>query len=137
MIGYGKRVLLVFNTEMIPLPLATILKQEGFLVVQVRDAVQALYALRGRRFDAIVTDYDLPDFTGLDLLRQSKLVWPGIPVLFFAEANWAICDAAARLGAFAWVRKSSNSGILLSLLALATEQDIEKEPMRTAEAVWA
>ena len=137
MIGYGKRVLLVFDPETIPLSLASILEEEGFLVVQVRDAVQALCAMRRRRFDAVITDYTLAEFTGLDLLRQSHLAWPDIPVLFFADENWEISDRAAGLGGFAWIRKSSDPGILLSLLALATEQATEQESMRIVEEVWA
>ncbi len=120
-----------------PLPLAAILEGEGFLVVQAHDAVQALYAMYDRHFDVVVTDYDLPDFTGLDLLGQLQLTWPEVPVLFFSTVNWKICDTVVRLGAFAWIRKSSDPGILLSLLALATEHNVECESIWTREAVRA
>jgi two-component system response regulator HydG len=129
MIGHGKRVLLVHGPETMPLLLATILEQEGFLVAQTHDGVQALCAMHCRHFDAVVTDYPLPDITGLDLLRQSKLVWPEIPVILFARVDWDICDTAEFLGAFAWIRKSSDPGILLSILALAMEQNVERESL--------
>jgi len=52
-----------------PLPLASMLKEEGFLVVHAHDGVQAPCGIHNRRLDAVITDYSLPDITALDLLR--------------------------------------------------------------------
>jgi DNA-binding NtrC family response regulator len=137
MIGYGKRVLLVHDPEPMPLPLATILEEEGFLVVQAHDGVQALCAMHYRHFDVVVTDNYLPDITGVDLLNQLHLAWPEVPVILFAEVDWDTCDTAKLIGAFAWIRKSSDPGILLSMLALALEQNVERESVRALEEVRA
>jgi two-component system OmpR family response regulator len=130
-------VLLVHDPETMPLPLATILEQDGFLVVQAHDGVQALCAMHYRHFDVVVTDGYLPNGTGLDLLNQLHIAWSEIPTILFAEVDWDTCDRAELLGAFAWIRKSSDPGILLSLLALALEQNVVRESVWALEEVTA
>lgn len=137
MIGYGKRVLLVHDPKTMPLPLTTILEQEGFFVAHAHDGVRALCAMRYRHFDVVVTDCHLPDDTGVDLLNQLHMAWPKAPVIQFAEIEWDTCDRAELLGAFAWIRKSSDPGIPLSMLALALEQNVEQESIRALEEITA
>lgn len=69
MIDDGKHVLHVHDPETMSLPLASMLELEDFLVVHAHDGVQALCGIYNRRLDAVVTDYSLPDITGLELLR--------------------------------------------------------------------
>ena len=85
MIGSGKCVLVVNEMESMRLFLAEMLGQQGFAVVQACDGVQALAEMQQRHVDVVVTDYHMPRLTGLDLLRQSQMVWPEIPVIFFSE----------------------------------------------------
>ena len=105
--------------------LAEVLGQEGFSVVQACDGVQALCEMQQRHFDVVVTDYHMPRLDGLDLLRQSQMAWPEIPVIFFSEIEWDKSDQTEARGAFAWIRKSSDPGVLLSMLALAVEHGVE------------
>jgi DNA-binding NtrC family response regulator len=72
MIGSGTRVPLVHDQETIPLSLATYLKRERFHVIHAHDAVQALCAMPCRHFDVVVTDSELPEFTGLNLLKRQE-----------------------------------------------------------------
>ena len=127
MIGYGKRVLLVHDPETTHLPLVATLQQEGFVVVEAPDGIRALCEMQIRQFDVVVTDYHLPDATGLDLLKQLQIAWPEIPVIQFTETGWGKCGMASVLEPFAWVRKSSDLGILLSMLAWAMEQRTAQE----------
>lgn len=135
MIGYGKRLLLIHDPETTQLPLAAILKQEGFVVVQVPDEVQARCEMRFRHFDAVVIDYHIPDLNGLALLRQSRTTWPERPIILFTEVDLDMYDLAQALGAFAWVRKSSDPSLLLSMLSLAMTQRVERESVRPLEPV--
>ncbi len=131
MIGYGKRLLLIHDPETTQLPLTTMLEQEGFVVVQVHGGVQALCEIQFRHFDAVVINSHIPDLNGLDLLKQSRTTWPEIPIILFAEADWDKCDVAKAIGAFAWIRKSSDLSILLSMLSLAMNQREERESGQT------
>ncbi len=130
MIGYGKRLLLIHDPETTQLPLDAILAQEGFVVVQVADGVHALYEMQFHHFDVVVIDSHVPDLHGLDLLKQSRATWPEPPIILFTEVDWDMYDLAQALRAFAWVRKSSDTGILLSMLSLAMTQRVERESVR-------
>jgi len=135
MIGYGKRLLLIHDPETTQLPLAAILDQEGFVVVQVPDGVQAIGEMQFRHFDAVVITSDIPDLQELDLLRQSRTTWPERPIILFTEVDWDMYDLAQALGAFAWVRNSADPSILLTMLSLAITQSVKRESVRTLEQV--
>jgi DNA-binding NtrC family response regulator len=126
MISYGKRVLVVDDDERERQETALMLDQAGFTVVQVCDGLYALSEMQKRRFDVVVTDCHMPHLNGLDFLAQSRVIWPDTPVIIFSETRYMSEMAAAR-GAFAWVRKSSDFSILLSMLAVAMEQGVEWE----------
>jgi len=127
MSGYGKRVLLVHDMEGIRQSLAAALEEERFIVMQVQDGAQAIDELQRRHFDAVVTEDRLPRLNGLDLLKECRLTWPETPVIVFSQLDWDRIDLATAQGAFAWIRKSSDPGILLSILALAVNQTVARE----------
>jgi two-component system chemotaxis response regulator CheY len=125
MIGYGKRVLLVDDMETARQPLAAVLEEEGFVVMQAQDGVQALCEMQLRHFDAVITGYRIPRLNGLELLRQCQMAWPEIPVILFSKIEWEKEDLAKARGAFAWVQKSPDPRVLLSILALSVDQGVE------------
>jgi len=137
MIGYGKRALVLDDTETMRLLLAEVLGQQGFAVAQACDGVQALCEMQQHHFDVVVTDYHMPRLDGLDLFRQSQMAWPEIPVILFSEIEWGKSDLVEARGAFAWIRKSSDPGVLLSMLAWAVEQGVEWESQHAMEQVGA
>jgi len=79
----------------------------------------------------------MPRLDGLDLLRQSQMAWPEIPVILFSEIEWDKSDLVEARGAFAWIRKSSDPGVFLSMLAWAVEQGVEWESQHAIEQVGA
>ena len=119
MIGYGKRVLLVDDMTMVRQRLAEVLEENEFVVVQAQSGGQALREMQLRRFDAVVTGDRMPLLDGLDLLSHCRMVRPGTPVVLFANLDWERIDLAEARGAFAWISKSSDPGVLLSMLTLA------------------
>lgn len=137
MIGYGKRVLLVNEMAAFRMFLAEVLEQQGFTVVQACDGVQALCEMHQRHIDVVVTDNHMPRLNGLDLLQHFQMTWPEIPVIFFSDLEWDTSDLIEARGAFAWIRRSSDPGILLSMLALAVEQGVEREFRHSTEWVGA
>ena len=136
MISYGKRVLVVDGDERERQETALVLEQAGFAVVQACDGLYALSEMQKRRFDFVVTDCQMPHLNGLDFLAQSRVIWPDTPVIILSETRYMSEMAAAR-GAFAWIRKSSDSSVLLSMLAVAVEQGVEWESKHAMERVGA
>jgi len=135
MIGFGKRVLAGNEMAAMRQFLAEVLEQQGFTMVRACDGVQALCELQQRHVDVVVTDYHMPRLNGLDLLRQSQMVWPEVPVIFFSDLERDTGGLTQARGAIAWIRQLSDPGILFSMLALAVEQGVEWKPRRATEWV--
>jgi CheY-like chemotaxis protein len=102
---------------------ALLLEQAGFPVVQACDGLHALSEMQKRRCDVVVTDCQMSHLNGLDFLAQSRMIWPDTPVILYSETRY-MSEMAATRGAFAWIRKSSDSSVLLSVLAMAMEPGV-------------
>jgi DNA-binding NtrC family response regulator len=124
MMSYGKRVLVVDDDGRARQETALLLEQAGFPVVQACDGLHALSEMQKRRCDVVVTDCQMPHLNGLDFLAQSRIIWPDTPVILYSETRY-MSEMAATRGAFAWIRKSSDSSVLLSVLAMAMEPGVE------------
>jgi CheY-like chemotaxis protein len=135
MIGYGKHILLAYDPEQMPLPLATILAPKGYIVVRAHDGVQAISEMRFRHFDAVVPDAFLPDIAHLHRVTQSQLPRSDIPIILFSNADGNTYDLVEVRVVFAWIRQFSDSGILLGMLALAMERRVERESVWAPEMV--
>lgn len=80
--GHGRHVLYVDDDEALVLLTARVLRRKGFTVTTFTDPLAALEALQAHpgAFDVLVTDYNMPGYSGLDLLRQAKNIRPDLPV---------------------------------------------------------
>ena len=119
MFGYGKHVLVVDDDQSARQETARLLERVGFMVVQASDSLDALRDMQQQHFDAVVTDFHMPYLNGLDFLAQSRVIRSDTPVIIVSKAPWEMSETATVHGAFAWVRKSSDPGLLLMMLALA------------------
>jgi len=93
-----------------------LLKELGFLNVQeAEDGVEALVKLRADEFDFVVSDWNMPNMTGIELLREiradAKL--KHLPVLMVtAEAKKENIIEAAKAGASGYVVKPFTAATL-------------------------
>ena len=80
--GQGRRVMYVDDDQALVFLIARVLKRKGFAVTTFTDPHAAHAALRAdpMGFDLLVTDYNMPGFSGIDLLRQAKVIRPDLPV---------------------------------------------------------
>src|SRR4029077_3247881 len=108
----------------------------GFPVVQACDGLHALSEMQKRRCDVVVADCQMSHLNGLDFLAQSRMIWPDTPVILYSETRY-LSEMAATRGAFAWICKSSDSSVLLSVLAMAMELGGEWESRHTMQRVGA
>ena len=81
--GSGQHVLYVDDDEVIVLMVERLLVQAGYRVTIFTDGSEAVAAVRADplSFDLIVTDYNMPGFTGLDVARAVAAIQPGLPVV--------------------------------------------------------
>ncbi len=80
--GEGKHVMYVDDDEALVFLVERVLTRKGFRVSSFSDPHLASVTLRERahEFDLLVTDYNMPGFCGVDLLREAREVRPDLPV---------------------------------------------------------
>lgn len=93
-----------------------LLKELGFVKVsEAEDGVEALKKLRSEPFDFVVSDWNMPNMTGIDLLREIRAdeKLKHLPVLMVtAEAKKENIIAAAQAGASGYVVKPFTAATL-------------------------
>jgi two-component system chemotaxis response regulator CheY len=93
-----------------------LLKELGFHNVdEAEDGVEALSKLRGGDYRFVISDWNMPNMTGLELLKliRADAVLKGLPVLMVtAEAKKENIVAAAQAGASGYVVKPFTSATL-------------------------
>jgi two-component system chemotaxis response regulator CheY len=93
-----------------------LLKELGFTNVdEAEDGVIALQKLRASDFDFVVTDWNMPNMTGIELLRaiRADAALKALPVLMItAEAKKENIIAAAQAGASGYIVKPFTAGTL-------------------------
>ena len=93
-----------------------LLKELGFANVQeAEDGVDALNKLRNTEFDFVVSDWNMPNMTGIELIRtiRADAKLKHLPVLMVtAEAKRENIIAAAQAGASGYVVKPFTAATL-------------------------
>ena len=98
------------------------LKEAGYNVACAADGKKALDLFSENSFHAVLTDLDMPQLSGNELLRQIKKQSPDTPVIVitaYAAINSAV--DAIKSGAFQYLTKPLNRDALLHTLKNALE----------------
>jgi PAS domain S-box-containing protein len=80
--GKGKHVMYVDDDHALVFLVERVLTRKGFRVTTFTDPLEAQSALMARPqdFDLLVTDYNMPGYSGIDLLRAAKGIRADLPV---------------------------------------------------------
>lgn len=103
--------------------LQRVLRQTGMAINAIHEAgdgQQALHVLHGQKVNLVLTEINMPNMDGLQLLAAIKrsAEWASIPVVMITtEGREARVAEAARLGAFGYVRKPFNADQIKESLA--------------------
>lgn len=83
----GARILIVDDQRDLARQLRLALEEEsrGYQVVDVPSAEEALLEVRLDPPHLLVTDYQLPGMTGIELVQRIQHLWPGVPVIVLAD----------------------------------------------------
>lgn len=84
-------------------------------VVLPSSVAGALAAVDRDSFDCIVSDFDMPGQTGLDLAQELKDRGKSIPMLFYTGADLTAADSASFEFVLATVRKPDFYKLILTL----------------------
>ena len=110
-LGRGKRVMYVDDDEALVFLVERVLKRKGFSVSTFTDPRLAAAALRAHPldFDLLVTDYNMPGYSGIELLRETRLIRPDLPVaLASGYVTAEIEKSALSVGARALIHKPND-----------------------------
>ncbi|MEK9802455.1 MAG: ATP-binding protein [Curvibacter sp.] len=79
--GFGRHVMYVDDDQALAFLVERVLGRRGFKVSVYTDPRAALAALREQQdFDLLVTDYNMPDYSGVDLLKEARQIRPRLPM---------------------------------------------------------
>lgn len=80
--GNGRHVMYVDDDQALVFLIARVLTRKGFKVTTFSDPLEAKAALQDHpeAFDLLVSDYNMPGYSGIDLLRDAKRIRPDLPV---------------------------------------------------------
>src|SRR5215831_14678439 len=116
------RILIVDDQERMAAVIATVLRFASYECDLVTDSERALALLANHTYDAVVTDWKMPEIDGMELLRRVKRDHPGLPVILItAYGSVSSAVAAMRAGAFDYVTKPFDNDELRAAVARALE----------------
>jgi len=79
------RILLVDDEAAIRRCVNTYLSRAGYAVTAVADGQRALEALRADSYDLLITDQQMPNLTGAELISKLRLAGMNLPVIIAAS----------------------------------------------------
>ena len=100
------RILVVDDEESIREFLEIMLKKEGYETTCAEDGQIALDTLKKKSFDLVISDLQMPNVTGLELLKQVKGSYPDLTFMMitaFGTTETAV--EAMKLGAYDYITK--------------------------------
>ena len=104
-------VMYVDDDEALVFLVRRLLRRRGYQVSGFTDPHEATAALRAepQRYDLLVTDYNMPGFCGVDLVREARRIRPDLPVaLASGYVTAEIEQAAMAEGASALIHKPND-----------------------------
>lgn len=126
------KVLIIDDDPTFCIMLKSFLVKKGFEAIEVHNARQSIKAIQKHEFDIILTDFRLPDVTGLDLLKNIKNIVPNTPVILMTSyANIRTAVNAIKMGAYEYVTKPINPDEVLATIHNALNSVEEKRSLAT------
>ena len=124
-----EKILIVDDEPFICENLKRILEEEHYGTVVAGDGRTALKLLKGEMVDLVFLDLNLPDTTGLELLRQIKEWDPDLLVIImtgYASVESAV--EAIKMGAYDYIKKPFKADVIKLIVKLSLEtQNLKRE----------
>ncbi|MBF0191200.1 MAG: response regulator [Magnetococcales bacterium] len=113
-----ERILIVDDSAVIRGMMLTALRSHGFQAETVEHGVAALAKLQERRYDLMISDYDMPHMNGLELcmkVRQEPSPWQQMPIIFVTARDAKADEVRVKsLGVQAFITKPFNADRFLA-----------------------
>ena len=117
------KILIVDDEEQLRSLLSRIIALEGFAVSEAGDLKTALKFLEKDHVDVILCDVKLPDGSGVDFVKDTRLKFPLVEIILLtAYANVGDGVQAMKNGAFDYILKGDDNDKVIPLLFKAVEK---------------
>ncbi|MEM1135847.1 MAG: response regulator [Bacteroidota bacterium] len=106
-----KNILVVEDFRSIQDVICRTLEKQGFLISRADDGAEAWEIVQKETIDLVITDFNMPNMSGMDLLKsmKSNAATAHIPVIFVTTENdIELKKEAKKHGLFAWMSKPYN-----------------------------
>ncbi len=124
-----KKLLVVDDDALIRQSLSEVLRLEGYDVDEASSGGDALRALGESEPDLVITDFNMPEVDGMQLLREIRARRPGLPVILitgYGTVEQAV--EAMKAGAYDYVSKPIIDDEMKMVIRRAVnEQDLREE----------
>ena len=124
-------LLVVEDDSSVRSTVVTFLELEGFTVDSVGSTREALSRLGNNRYDIVLTDILMPQRDGVEVLREVKRRWPGLPVIAISGGGWIganeLLGMAERLGADNILQKPVRRDDLIRAVDDALAANLKKQ----------
>jgi CheY-like chemotaxis protein len=112
--GLSPAILYVDDDEAIRIIYGKVLLQVGYRVELAGDGQAGWDLLQGKKYDLLITDLDMPQLTGLELVVRVRRAGMALPIIIASgHASFADDDAYASLRPFSSLRKPFTAEALL------------------------
>ncbi len=133
----GEQILVVDDERSIRTSLSGILQDEGYQVVAVGSAAEALSNLQESPSDLVILDIWMPDKDGLTTLEEIKRHWPHVAVVMISgHGTIETAVRATKLGAYDFIEKPLSLEKTLLVVERALEHTrLEREYQRLRDEI--
>ena len=115
----SKTILAVDDSPSVRQMVRLTLAGAGYTVVEAVDGQDALEKATAQRFDAILTDQNMPRLDGIGFIRQfrTRPEGKGVPIVFLSTESQDTLKAQAKeAGAIGWMIKPFDQAQLLAVV---------------------
>ena len=120
-----QKILVVEDFKSIQDVICRSLEKQGFSISRADDGAEAWEIVQKETIDLVVTDFNMPNMSGMDLLKsmKGKAATAHIPVIFVTTENdIELKKEAKKYGLFAWMSKPYNFENFLGYINHALEK---------------
>ena len=115
----SKKILAVDDSKTMREMVSFTLKNAGYEVIDAEDGQAALKALGGGKIDAVITDLNMPNMNGFELIRalRANPAYKFTPILMLTtEGDAAKKEEGKTAGATGWIVKPFNPEKLVEVV---------------------
>jgi DNA-binding NtrC family response regulator len=128
------KILAIDDDSIIRTLLTNILTKAGYEVITASDGESGLELATTTNPDLVVTDFQMPGLTGLDVVTELQRTQPGLPVILLtAHGDVALTIKSIQLGAYDFIEKPIQMQELLDVIRNGLE--VSRQSRSLTEAI--